>query len=209
MRRIEMDVGEYQSQATRIEALLQEVAAFPESQVRTKIEELIHSLLNMYGEGLKRILEFIARIETDGQSLTGKVASDELVGALLLLHGLHPISLETRLLQALENIQPRVQAQGGVLEFVRLEDGVATVRLTGGGCHGCQSSQATLRQMVEEAVYTVVPDLDEIQVEGAAAPHQAGIPVKFLPPRRRKESASASAPASVSPGQAPGRSGVR
>lgn len=204
-----MDAEEHQSQAARIEALIQEVAAFPEPQVRTKIEALLHALLDMYGKGLKRIIEITGQAETTGQALIERFASDELLGALLLLHGLHPISLETRIRQALECIRPSVQSQGGELEFVRLEDGVATLHLTGGGCHGCQSSQVALRQMVEEAIYNAAPDLDEIQIEGDAAPQQVGIPVKFVPPRRRKESVSTGGLASVLSGQEAGPRGAR
>lgn len=205
-----MNVENPQSQAARIEALLQEMATFPEPQVRMKIEALLQALLDIYGEGLKRILEVIAQAETTGQALIERVASDELVGALLLLHGLHPIDFETRLLQALEHIQPMVQSHGGALEFVRFEnDSVAIVRLTSGGCRGCQSSQATLKQEVEEALYSSVPDLDEIRIEGDAAPQQVNIPVKFLPPRGRKERAAAGASASALPGQEPGQIGVR
>lgn len=206
-----MDVENPQSQAARIEALLQEVATFPEPQVRMQIEALLQALLNIYGEGLKRILEVIAQPEITGQALIERVASDGLVGALLSLHGLHPIDFETRLLRALEHIQPMVQSHGGTLEFVRLEDdGVAIVRLASGGCRGCQSSQATLRKEVEEALYSAVPDLDEIRIEGDAAPQQVNIPVKFLPPRGRKGRADTGASASRAlPDQESGRIGVR
>lgn len=204
-----MDTGQYQSQAAQIEALIQEVAAFPESQVRMKVEELLHALLDIYGEGIKRIFEMTARAETTGQALIEMMASDELVGALLLLHGLHPISLETRLLQALEGIQPTVQSHGGRLEFIQLKDGIATLRLAGGGCHGCQSSQVMLRQMVEEAVYNAAPDLDGIQVEEDVASRQVGIPVKFVSPRRHKERTSSNSPISAPSGQEPGQIGTR
>lgn len=187
-----MEARAYQNQATRIEELIQEVTALPETHVCAKIEELLHALLDIYGEGLKRILGFVAEAEIDDQSLIEKIANDELVGALLLLHGLHPIGLETRLRQALESVRPRIQAYGGALEFVRLEDNVATLRLTGGGCHGCQASGAGLRQMVEEAIYNAAPDLDEIQMEENAMPQQASIPVTFIPLRQRKERVSAS-----------------
>lgn len=201
-----MDVENYQSQAAQIEALLQEVATFPEPQVRTKIEALLQGLLDMYGEGLKRILEVIVQAETTGQVLIERVASDELVGALLSLHGLHPINLETRLLQALEHIQPMVRSHGSTLEFVRFEDdSVAIMRLTSGGCRGCQSSQDTLRQKVEEALYSTVPDLDEIRIETDDGPQQVNIPITFVPPRGRKERASASA----LPGHKPGQMGAR
>lgn len=204
-----MDTGQHQSQAAQIEALIQEVAAFPEPQMRMKVEKLLHALLDMYGEGIERIFEMMARAETTGQALIEMMASDELVGALLLLHGLHPLSLETRLHQALEDIQSTVQSHGGTLEFIQLKDGIATLRLTETGCHGCQSSQAMLRQMVEEAVYNAAPDLDEVQIEEDVASRQVGIPVKFISPRKRKERTSSNSSISVPSGQEPGQIGTR
>lgn len=185
-----MDVGRQQSQAARIEGLIQEVEVFSDPGVRATTGELLHALLEMYGEGLARLLAMAAQAETPGQALIETFARDELVGPLLLLHGLHPIDLETRVRQAVGSLQPSVQSRGGALEFVALEDGVATLRLTG-SCHGCSSSAGALRQMVEEAIYNAAPDLDEIRVEGEAAPQRAATPVKFVPRRPRKEQVSA------------------
>jgi Fe-S cluster biogenesis protein NfuA len=185
-----MDVREHQSQAARIEALLQEVAAFPDPQGRSTMEELLRALLDMYGEGLAHMLEITARAEESGQTLIERFACDELVGSLLLLHGLHPVDLETRIHQILEKLQPSVRSQGGMVEFVRLEAGTLFLRLTDGGCHSCQSSGEALRRMVEEAVANAAPDLDEIRIEGTATSRQAAIPVKFVPRRQRRERCS-------------------
>jgi hypothetical protein len=38
-----------------------------------------------------------------------------------------------------------------------------------GSCHGCPSSQATLRYTIEEAIYAAAPDVAAIQVEGVIA----------------------------------------
>lgn len=189
-----MDVGKQQSQAARIEALIQEVETFSDPQIRAATGELLHALLEMYGEGLARLLAMADRAETSGQALIEMFARDELVGPLLLLHGLHPIDLETRVRQAVESAQSAVQPRGGALEFVGFENGVATLRLTG-SCHGCSSSAGALRQMVEEAIYNAAPDLDEIRVEGEAAPQRAATPVKFVPRRPRKEQLPANEPA--------------
>lgn len=205
-----MDVREHQSHAAQIEALIQEVDAFPDPHVRAKTEELLSALLDMYGEGLARILEMTAQAGASGQALIETFARDELVGSLLLLHGLHPIDLETRIRQALDSMRSSVQARGGALELVRLEGGVAFLRLTGSS-HSCSSSVSALKQMVEEAVYNAAPDLDELQIEGDAVPQRAGIPVKFVP-RRRKEQVSANGPANVQADQEHGPakiSGVR
>jgi Fe-S cluster biogenesis protein NfuA len=39
-----------------------------------------------------------------------------------------------------------------------------------GSCHGCPSSQLTLKHTIEQAIYSVAPDVAGIEVEGVADP---------------------------------------
>lgn len=179
-----MDGRERQSQAARIEALLQEIAAFPDARARGKMEELLRALLNLYGEGLARLLALTKQAETAGQALVGTFAGDELVGSLLLLHGLHPVELETRIHQALDKIRASTQARGVSLELTCIENGVAYLWLTDNS-HGCASSLNALKQRIEQSIYSAAPDLDEIRFE-EVAPQRRAIPVRFVPRRRSR-----------------------
>lgn len=176
-----MDVKEREKQAARIERLLQEVAAFPDPQMRAKTEELLRELLEVYGAALTRVLEMTALAEVAGQRLVETLARDELVGALLLLHGLYPVDLETRIRQ----VVGRMRAYGTPIEFVQLKDGIAYLRLTE-GCHTCSSLPGAFKQALEAAISSAIPDLDEVRIEDAPALRRPGIPVKFVPPRKRK-----------------------
>jgi Fe-S cluster biogenesis protein NfuA len=53
---------------------------------------------------------------------------------------------------ALNEIRPSLQADGGDVELVDVEDGIVKVRLTG-ACGGCPMSQMTLKQGIEAHVY--------------------------------------------------------
>lgn len=193
-----MDERECQNQAARIETLIQEVAAFPEPHARAKMEELLHALLEMYGVGLRRMVEMTGQAEHAGQALLEMFARDELVSSLLLLHGLHPVGLEERIHQAVEKVQPSVQKKGGTLELVRVENGAAFLRLAG-NCQGCGASLQALKQTVEDAMYSAVPDLDELHIEDGTEPKRVGIPVKFIPPRKAKQQASSNEPPNTQP----------
>jgi Fe-S cluster biogenesis protein NfuA len=138
----------------RVEALLDEVEAFPEPQ-RETVTELVQALLDMYGEGLARIVA------------AGPVpVEDELVAHLLLLHGLHPVPVAERVAGALDSVRPYLAAHGGGVELLGVADGVARLRLEG-ACHGCPSSALTLRAAVEEAVMKAAPDIERIEADGA------------------------------------------
>lgn len=184
---MQQDTQEHQRRAERIEKLIQEIAEFTDPRARATTEELVQALLDMYGDGLARILELTAQTEAQGLALIETFASDDLIGSLFLLHGLHPVDIETRINQALVEVRPYLKSHGGNVELVKVEDGIAHLRLQG-SCQGCPSSTITLKLAIEEAIYKAAPDLDGLEVEGVTEPPQRpGIPVTFVPPRRHKD----------------------
>jgi Fe-S cluster biogenesis protein NfuA len=140
-----------------IDALLDQVETFPEPQ-RELVTELVQALLDMYGEGLSRI---VARCDVP--------VEDELVAHLLFLHGLHPVPVQERVLGALDEVRPYLVAHGGGVELLDVTDGVVHLRLEG-ACNGCPSSALTLKSAVEEAIQKAAPDIDRIEAEGASEP---------------------------------------
>ena len=196
------EVQEHRRLAARIEKLVQEVAEFPDPNARATAQELVQALLDMYGEGLARLLELTAETEASGLALIDTFASDDLLSSLFLLHGLHPLDIETRILQALDEVRPYLKSHGGNVEFVRVEDGVAHLRLEG-SCNGCSASTITLKSAIEEAIYKAAPDLDDLQVEGVVPPPKpAGLPITFVSPRKHKDSVRRSSVWSVVEGLA-------
>jgi Fe-S cluster biogenesis protein NfuA/nitrite reductase/ring-hydroxylating ferredoxin subunit len=71
-------------------------------------------------------------------------------------------SLAHRVAAALELVKPYLQSHGGSIELVGVEGDVALVRLQG-ACTGCSMSAQTLRQGVEEAVKSRVPEISRVQ----------------------------------------------
>ena len=66
----------------------------------------MQAVLGLHGAGLERILTHL-----DDATLDACVR-DEIVGGLLLLHGLHPLELEERVREALEQVRPTLQLHG-------------------------------------------------------------------------------------------------
>src|ERR687895_269172 len=157
-----------QERVARMETLLGEIEALKDPDARSKAAEVVQVLLELYGEGLSRMMEVVARGE-DSQRTFEAFAEDELVSHLLLLHGLHPVDVETRVVQALEEVRPYRQSHGGNVELLGVEGGVARVRMQG-SCDGCPSSAMTLKLAIEEAVQKAAPDLEGIEAEGVEEP---------------------------------------
>ena len=63
---------------------------------------------------------------------------------------------------ALADIRPSLQADGGDVELVDVENGIVKVRLTG-ACGGCPMSQMTLKQGIETYIKKEVPGILSVE----------------------------------------------
>jgi Fe-S cluster biogenesis protein NfuA/nitrite reductase/ring-hydroxylating ferredoxin subunit len=174
-----------QERVARMEALLGEIETLADPNARAKAAEMAQVLLELYGEGLARTMEVVAQ-GNERERIFEALAEDELVSHLLLLHGLHPLDVETRVIRALEEVRPYLHSHGGNVELLGVEGGVARVRMEG-SCDGCPSSTVTLKLAIEEAVLNAAPDLERIEAEGVAEPPPK--PTTFVagPTLRKKE----------------------
>ncbi len=164
----------------RIDTLLDALAGSG-TLVHERAEELVRQVTTLYGAGIERILTILdARQALDDATLAA-LTSDELVSGLLLVHGLHPDSVETRVQAALERVRPYLHGHHGDVEFVGVTDeSVVRLRLLG-SCDGCPGSTGTLRGIVEEAIESAAPDVAAVQIEEQPAERSAPlIPIDAL-----------------------------
>jgi Fe-S cluster biogenesis protein NfuA len=160
-----LDGREFQARLRRLDDLLQGVERLADPAARARTLEIVRTILELHGVGLERVLEHMAEAGEAGIAALHACARDEVAGGLLLLHGLHPLGVEERVLQALEQVRPYLASHGGDVEFLGLRDGVARLRLVG-SCHGCPSSALTMKQTIEEAILGRAPDVVAVEVEG-------------------------------------------
>lgn len=176
-----MEDRELQERVARVETLLDEMESLPDPHARATAEETVRALVELYGEGLARMMERIVQLGCEG--LPRALAADELVSHLLLLHGLHPDDVESRVARALDDVRPYLLAHGGNVEFLGIDGGKARLRLEG-SCRGCLSSAVTLKRAIEDAIARFAPDLNGIEAEDAAPPSPGPSPVTFVPRSR-------------------------
>ncbi len=70
--------------------------------------------------------------------------------------------MKTEVSQALEEVRPSLQVDGGDVELVDVEDGVVKVRLLG-HCAGCPMSQMTLKMGIESYLKKKVPGVKSVE----------------------------------------------
>ena len=71
--------------------------------------------------------------------------------------------LREKIEDALEKVRPALQADGGDVQFIDVDDeGVVTVKLTG-ACGGCPMSQMTLKMGIEKALKQSIPEVNRVE----------------------------------------------
>ena len=152
----------------RFQNLIARLDSIDDVEARELVEELVGTMLELYGEGLERIVQ---ALESAPEVRDG-LARDGVVASLLLIHGLYPVPIAERVEAALESVRPYMESHGGGVELVRLEGGIAHLRLRG-SCDGCPASASTLELAIREALDEAAPDLDGIEVEGVVEAKRA------------------------------------
>lgn len=70
--------------------------------------------------------------------------------------------LRQKVEQALDQIRPAIEMDGGIVELAQIVDGVAYVNMKG-ACGSCPSSTMTLRAGIERIVLEQVPEIKAVE----------------------------------------------
>jgi len=145
--------------------MVEQLEAAADPNARAMAKELIESLMALHGAALDRILEIVSDAGEAGETIIRKCGRDELVSSLLLLYGLHPDDLQTRVTRALEKSRNYLESHSARAELVTVsENGTVTVRLEVRSS-GCGSSAASVKSTLEAAILDAAPDAASIVVE--------------------------------------------
>ena len=70
--------------------------------------------------------------------------------------------MEGQIEQVINKIRPSLQADGGDVEFIAMEDGVVKLRLKG-ACAGCPMSQLTIKNGIERLLKQEIPEVKSVE----------------------------------------------
>ncbi|WP_328773611.1 NifU family protein [Streptomyces sp. NBC_00286] len=170
-----LDDGEVMARLTRIDELLEKVQIAPGPTAKAALDA-VGALTEVYGEALARVMD-----RADA-ALGARLADDELLGHLLVLHEVHPEPPERRAARAVERLRPALQERGGDAELAAVEGPVARIRLRTPGCgSGCGSASADVEEAVREAVLAAAPELTAVEPVAEQESRQAAfVPLDTL-----------------------------
>lgn len=77
------------------------------------------------------------------------------------------MKVENRIKEIIEKIRPYLNQDGGDVEFIKFENGICYVKLSG-ACAGCMFADMTLQNTVEEMIISEVPEVIKVMnIKGA------------------------------------------
>ena len=149
----------------RIGGLVQEIESIADPAARAATKELVQSLMDLHGAALEKALDIVAEAGDSGMSIIDRLGRDSLVSSVLILYGLHPEDLESRVVRAVDRVRPQLRKQGCEVELLGVNDGAIRLRVETGS-HTFGSTAKTVRATLEGAMYDAAPDLTSLVIEG-------------------------------------------
>jgi hypothetical protein len=142
-----------------IERGVHELEGATDPSLRAAAQQLVQAILELHAAGLERVLEIVRGSGIAGPPIVDQLGQDPLVSHLLVLHSLHPLTLESRVRMALESVRSALSARQAAVELISVVDGVVTLRLAGG-----RDDKAA----IERAIFDRAPDVVALEIEGGS-----------------------------------------
>lgn len=147
---------DFQRRLEIIERGIHELEAIADPGLRATARQLVESILELHGTGLERVLEIVHGSGIAGPPIIDRLGHDPLVSHLLLLHSLHPLTLEARVMAALAGVQATLRQSRGEVALLDIVEGAVRLRVVG---------TAEQQALVEGTVLDAAPDAASIAVE--------------------------------------------
>jgi Fe-S cluster biogenesis protein NfuA len=159
------DARTLEAQQRRIDELIAALLALDDARARDIAQALLRVVLDLHASGLARLAEIVDEVEGSDGPIAVRLAEDRQVSAMLLLHGLHPLDLPSRVRRAVDGLRAALGAQGLRIELVDAGEDAVCVRLAGTPSNG-KIEPAALQRDIERAILEQAPEVAKIEVKG-------------------------------------------
>jgi Fe-S cluster biogenesis protein NfuA/nitrite reductase/ring-hydroxylating ferredoxin subunit len=157
--------AQWRTAGDRIQTLLDSCAANGPAAYE-RAQQLVREVVGLYGAGLARVVQ-LTELSGQDPGLLERLAADDLVASLLLVHGLHPHDVHRRVSDALDRVRPYLGSHGGDVDLLEVTDDDVVRLAFKGSCKSCPSSAVTLELAVEDAIRAAAPEISSIEVVAA------------------------------------------
>jgi hypothetical protein len=167
------DVKDFRERVQQIGERVQQLGSIGDPTTRAKATELVQLLMELHGSAVERMLEVIFQSSNAGAKVIDELGEDPLVGSLLILYGLHPEDVQTRVEKKMKQIRSQLFKMGAEVTSIAVTGSDVLLRANLAG-HACGSTTQKVRAAVEDAIYEAAPDLTSLTVEGLEEPSSSG-----------------------------------
>ena len=167
------DEREFRERVQEIGRLITALDGEAGDKSRTAARELIQLVMELHGVGLEKMMEIVFSHSGSGAEAIDLLARDRVVSSLLVLHGLHPDPLETRVARAVEAVSAKLRKQEVEVHLLGVEEGNVRVRAKT-SAYACGSTSAKVKTEIEDAVYEAAPEVVSLAIEGLEGKNASG-----------------------------------
>ena len=159
------DEKEFRERIQEIGRLIAGLDGIADEQARTSTRELVQLIMELHGAGIERMMEIIFAQGAAGAELIDLLGADPTVSSLLVLHGLHPESMEARVMQAIAQLAGELRKQDVEVQLLGIDEGNVRIQART-NAHACGSTARTVRASIEEGVFAAAPEVASLTIEG-------------------------------------------
>jgi Fe-S cluster biogenesis protein NfuA len=166
--------GEVEQRAKSIEALISTLEASADPALKSTAQELVQVLMELHAACLERMLEMLRETGDLGKDVVRRFGKDELARSVLILHGLHPENIDTRVKEALEDTKGFLKKHDAIAEVISVDEtGIVTVHFQVQS-RGCGSGAGLVKQKLEAVLEEAAPDATRIVIEDKSSVSASG-----------------------------------
>lgn len=187
------ETEDLRASADRVGELLDLLASLGDERAASWGEELVRCLTSLYGTAFERTLAAAASVGAPaGTELMERLAADDLVASVLLVHDLHPVGVRQRVERAVGEFSRSMPAADVRLLSLDESAGAAKLRIVvadrpgQSAAHAAEIAERRLRESIDKAA----PEIESVEIDRLLP----GTPVSFT----RRRSAAARPPAGES-----------
>ena len=147
----------------RMETSIEALESIGDANTRGVARDLLEAALDLHAIALAKILTICQEAE-NGDLLIRDLLADAYVGAVVLLHGLHPQDAEARLRSKLAEMRPHWGVRGFRVELSHIDRTAARLQVMVSD-DAERGTNKALALEIEQVLTEAAPDLDEIVVE--------------------------------------------
>lgn len=180
-----------------VEEVLDRLASSGDRAACEAAEELVRVLMEFYGGGFARAMDLLGRRpDRPAREAVEALLRDELVAGLLVLHGLHPQDVPTRITHALDALPQEV-------ENVGFDPATGELRLRSAGSGGCGrgGSPDAVERAARDTLACFAPEVTAVTLEADTASEPVLLQIGAGPPGSFSSSSGSSGrpPATAAP----------